>query len=188
MRRGTDFVWVVDPLDGTTNYSNSIPVFTVSIALTYRGRSVTGVVYAPYFNELFYNKGNDIFTNKNRVNASKKDSLENSLIYFGFNSFDPAESEEGVKIFNALAETEGVRLRKIGCSSLCLAYIAAGRGDAYVDPHMKPWDMAGAGLFVEKVGKITGMKGGEWNPFSKGAVASNGRIHDKILEILKGVI
>lgn len=186
-RKKADFLWIVDPLDGTTNFSKGNPIFSVSIALAHRRKSVLGVVYAPYLNELFYNKGDDVFMNDKRVDTSKNDSLMNSLVNFGFNSYDPKDVEDGMKILNALAKTNKIRLRMIGCASISLAYVAAGRADLAIDPHLKPWDMAASGLFVEKLGKITDIKGGEWNPFSKGVIASNGRIHKEVLELLNTV-
>jgi myo-inositol-1(or 4)-monophosphatase len=182
-----DFLWIIDPLDGTTNFSKGNPFFAVSIALAYKKRSVLGVVYVPYLNELFYNKGNEVFMNGKKVSASKNNMLMNSVIHLGFNSYNPKDVEDGMKILNAFAKTNKIRLRMMGCASLSIAYVAAGRADAAIDPHLKPWDMAAAGLFVEKVGKITDIKGSEWNPFSRGAIASNGRIHKEILEILNKI-
>lgn len=182
-----DHCWYIDPLDGTVNYSHNIPIFSVSIAYTYKGVLQDGVVYDPMVGELFSaERGRGAWLNDQRLHVSDKQDLINSLLVSGF----PYDVQNAVD--NNLAHfshfvllTQGVR--RLGSAALDLAYVAAGRFDGYWELGVKPWDIAAGVLMVEEAGgKATDINGAEdyfKKPYS--LITANTVLHAKILEGLK---
>ncbi len=181
-------LWIVDPLDGTTNYAHGLPYFCVSIAFMEEGVTKVGVVYNPMLDEMIWAKKDEgAYLNGKRLKVSNEVDINKSLIATGF-PYDLRESEENNLnyfnefIFNAQA------VRRCGSAALDLAYVAAGRYDGFWELKLYPWDTAAAALFVEEAGgKVTDFSGNEFNPFKKECLASNGIIHNQLLEIIKKV-
>jgi myo-inositol-1(or 4)-monophosphatase len=180
--------WIVDPLDGTTNYAHGLPIFGVSIALETAGRIVLGVVYDPNHDELFVaERGAGAWLGDVRLAVSATTVLDESLLATG--------SPYGIREIpdNNLAEYAAFSLRargvrRMGSAVLYLAYVAAGRLDGYWELVLGPWDLAAGSLLVEEAGgRITDVRGGPIDLAAPSVVASNGRIHDAMLGVLKDV-
>ncbi|NOZ76479.1 MAG: inositol monophosphatase [Euryarchaeota archaeon] len=184
--RGSDFVWVVDPLDGTTNYTIRNPFFCTAIALTYRGEPVLGVVYNPHQDELFRaEKGRGAYLNGQKLEVSPKEELGDSVV-----TFCHSRTREGVEriggIFAAV-KTATNKFRQLGASNLELCYVASGRTQGHMVPDVNTWDVA-AGVVVvrEAGGEVTDFRGRPYTLASRDILATNGRIHGRLLELLSG--
>jgi myo-inositol-1(or 4)-monophosphatase len=183
--RRAEYVWCVDPLDGTTNYVHGYPMFCVSVALAHRGDVLLGAVYDPLHDEFFYaEKGGGAALNGGRIAVSSTARLISSLLSTGFPYQRASLRDNNVALFNALiAKIQGVR--RSGSVALDLAYVAGGRLDGHWELHVKPWDTAAGGLLVKEAGgRITSIAGEPWSPFEPNIVASNGSIHGELLAVL----
>lgn len=149
-----DYCWVVDPLDGTNNFSQGLPIFTVSIGLQYKKETIIGVVYAPYFNELYTAvRGEGAYLNGNLVKVGQKPDLEHSVLGTGFpydKDVNPDNNTDNVA--NILPHLRG--LRRMGSAAYDLCCVAAGFLDGYWEFSLQPWDMCAGALIVEEAGGI----------------------------------
>ena len=180
--------WIIDPLDGTTNYAHGNPVFCVSVALEKEGKIVLGVVYDPMRGDLFFaRRGNGATLNGRALCVSKVSDLSRSLLATGF-PYDIRESpENNLDFFGAMA-VQAQAIRRAGAAALDLAYLAAGRFDGFWELKLKPWDTAAGCLLVSEAGgRVTEMDGGSWRIDSAGLAASNGLIHEPMLEVFQAV-
>jgi len=181
-------LWIIDPLDGTTNYAHGYPSFSVSIALESSGEVIVGVVYDPMRDELFSAaRGQGAFLNGNPIAVSRNDILIRSLLATGF-PYDRAVSKENnLNYFNALILVSQ-EIRRSGSASLDLCAVAAGRLDGYWELKLHPWDVAAGSLIVQEAGgTMSDFTGARFNIRDKELVASNGRIHGLMLDILSAV-
>ncbi len=181
-----DYVWLVDPLDGTTNYVHGYPAFCVSVALAQRGDVLIGCVFDPLHDELFYaEKGGGATLNGSRIWASDENRLISSLLSTGFPYVRGSVAEQNVALLRKLLPTiQGVR--RSGSLALDLAYVAAARLDGHWELNVKPWDTAAGGLLIKEAGgDISNMRGEAWSPFKEDVVATNGKIHQELLDILQ---
>lgn len=180
--------WIVDPLDGTTNYAHGMPIFAVSIGLEVGGRPILGVVYDPNRDELFVaERGLGAWLGERRLNVSSAATLNASLLASGF-PYDVRDTEDNnLREFSAFTvRAQGVR--RMGSAVIYLAYVAAGRIDGYWELRLGPWDVAAGALLVEEAGgRVTDIKGGTLDLDRPTLVASNGRIHDEMLSVLAQV-
>ncbi len=186
----SDYKWVIDPLDGTTNFLHGLPIFCVTIGVEYKGEIVAGVVYDPNLDELFTaEKGSGAFLNGRRLKVSSASSLINCLLVTGF-PYDIAQNPDNAigHFVNFLVEGQGIR--RLGSAALDLSYVAAGRFDGFWEVNLNPWDMAAGVLFVREAGgKVTDFVGGESTIYKKQVLATNGIIHDAMLNVLsKGFV
>jgi len=181
----SDYKWIIDPLDGTTNFLHGVPLFCVTIGVEYKGEIVAGVVYDPNQDELYTaEKGAGAFLNGKRLKVSGASELINSLLVTGF-PYDIASSPgKAVDHFaHFLMEARG--LRRLGSAAIDLSYVAAGRFDGFWEVHLNPWDMAAGVLLVSEAGgSVTDFSGGPLSIYGKSIVASNGRIHGSMVSIL----
>ena len=184
----TPYRWIVDPLDGTTNYAHGVPLFAVSIALEVEGRLELGVVVDPSRDERFTaRRGGGAFLNGQPLSVSDTPTVATSLLATGY-PYDIRSTRE-----NNLAEHDAfaVRcrsIRVIGTAVLSFAWVAAGRLDAYWEPRLSAWDVAAGAVLVEEAGgRVTHMNGGPLDLASASTLASNGGIHVEMLETLKTV-
>lgn len=184
-KRESDYLWVVDPLDGTTNYSIKHPLFAVSISLFYKNEVVLGVVFTPYSNELFVaEKGKGAFLGQKRLKVSNRRSIKKSLLTF-CHGHKLEDIRRVTKLYQKLKLT-GYDLRQLGSASLELGFVADGRTESIVIPGAHSWDVAAGVLLVREAGgKVTDFRGLEWNLKSRDMVASNGKIHSGLLKIVK---
>lgn len=163
-------VWIIDPLDGTTNFIHGFPQYCVSIALQQRGMITQAVVYDPTRNELFTaSKGAGAYLNEKRIRVTKRDRLADSLIGTGFPFRSTEGIDEYIKMFRVMTEkTAG--LRRAGAAALDLAYVACGRLDGFFEKGLQPWDVAAGSLLITEAGGIVGNFSGENDYLDKGKV------------------
>ena len=179
------YKWIVDPLDGTTNYAHGFPWFCVSIALEHNDKVLLGVIYHCMMDELFTAvKGRGAFLNGNRIRVSTRTPLLRSLLATGFPYDRTRDNENNFENFvNFQLASRAVR--RAGAAALDLAYVAAGRLDGYWECKLKPWDVAaGALLVAEAGGEVTNHAGFPFSVYDHRVLASNGAIHQEMLEIL----
>lgn len=180
--------WVVDPLDGTTNYAHGVPIYAVSIALEVDGRAVLGVIYDPNRDECFVaERGAGASLDGRPIRVSSTSTLDESLVATGFAY--TIRDQEGTNLPEHGALALRCRaVREIGSAALSLAAVAAGRFDGFWELRLGPWDVAAGALLVEEAGgRVTDLTGGPLDPGAPAPVASNGHIHAHILEVLKEV-
>jgi myo-inositol-1(or 4)-monophosphatase len=179
------YKWIIDPLDGTTNYAHGFPWFGVSIALEVDGVVQLGVICHPMMDELFTAvKGEGAFVNGQRLHVSRRTPLKNCLLATGFpydRTWDNENNFSNFQNFQMAARA----VRRAGAAALDLAYVAAGRLDGYWEIKLKPWDVAAGALLVEEAGgRVTDHAGGAYSIYDHRILASNGLIHDEMVEVL----
>ncbi|MBS1242800.1 MAG: inositol monophosphatase [Nitrospirae bacterium] len=182
------FLWVIDPLDGTTNYAHGYPSFSVSIGLERDGETVLGVVYDPMRDELFSAvRGAGALRNGQPIAVSQNDVLIKSLLATGFPYDRTVSRENNLNFFNALIMASQ-EVRRSGSASLDLCSVAAGRLDGYWELKLQPWDVAAGSLIVREAGgKVSDFTGTRFSIHDKEIIASNDRIHDQMLDVIRAV-
>ena len=180
-----DFLWAIDPLDGTTNYAHQYPFFAVSIGLLFRGEPVVGVVFAPFFNELFQAaKGLGAFCNRKPIRISTTPNLAQSLLVTGF-AYDRHQTDDNnYAEFNRLTHlTQGVR--RGGSAAVDLAFVACGRLDGYWERGLSAWDLAAGIILVEEAGGcVTAYDQSSFDIRSGRVLATNGQLHQELSKAL----
>jgi myo-inositol-1(or 4)-monophosphatase len=185
-RTGSRFVWIVDPLDGTTNFAHSYPVFCATVALAIGGEIAAGAVYDPLRDELFTaERGAGAHLNGRRLSVSTAGALIESLVITGF-PYDLHEKlAERLRFFNRMMG-HARAVRRDGSAALNLSYVAAARADGFWEEILNPWDMAAGRLLVaEAGGRVSRFDGTAIGPGSDQCLATNGRIHEEILALLR---
>ncbi len=184
LQRKERFNWIIDPLDGTTNFIHSLPVYSISVALADKNDIILGTVYEINLKEAFYAwKGSPAFLNGKPVAVSRTGKLDNALLATGFPYYDYSLLDPYLDLFKDLMKlSRGVR--RLGSAAVDLAYVAAGRFDLFYEYGLNPWDVA-AGAFIVKQagGKVTDFNNGNDFVFGKRIIASNGKIHDEFLNV-----
>jgi myo-inositol-1(or 4)-monophosphatase len=185
--RGSDFRWIIDPLDGTTNYAHGYPFFCVSIALERLSTMIVGIVYDPMLNEMFVaEKGKGAFLNDREIHVSNTRGVIKGLLATGFPYDIREDSHNNLNYFNEMI-LKAQAIRRAGSAALDLAYVAAGRFDGFWELKLNPWDIAAGWLLIEEAGGIvTDMGGNDYYLESSSILASNGRIHKEMMGVLKG--
>jgi myo-inositol-1(or 4)-monophosphatase len=183
--KGTsNYRWIIDPLDGTTNYSHNLPLYGVSIGLEQISSSqiVVGLVFFPELKDIYHAvKGNGAFKNKEKISVSQTLELKDSLFSTGF-PYDRGDKIDLLLTYykNILLRSRGIR--RTGAATLDLCWLAEGKFDGYYEIGLKPWDMAAAGLIAMEAGaKLTTFEGKSYSPYIPNLIASNSKIHEKIL-------
>jgi myo-inositol-1(or 4)-monophosphatase len=178
-------VWIIDPLDGTTNFIHGFPQYCVSIALQQRGQITQAVVYDPTRNELFTaSKGAGAYLNEKRIRVTKRDKIADALIGTGFPFRDKSQLDEYMQMFRIMTE-KCAGLRRPGAAALDLAYVASGRLDGFFERGLQPWDMAAGSLLVTEAGGIMGNFSGESEYLYKGeAIAGTPKIFAQMVALL----
>jgi len=183
----TEAVWIVDPIDGTTNFVRHISVFAVSIGLAVHGEAVLGVIYQPILDELFAaEKGCGATLNGEPIHVSQTKEIGKSLLGSGF-PYDAWNSpvDNVVQWGRAVKRAFGVLCSGVAALGLC--EVAAGRLDGYWELNLFPWDIAaGAAIVSEAGGKVSTSTGAPFDPFGKSIIADNGLIHEELIKLVKG--
>ncbi len=185
LARGERYNWIVDPLDGTTNFIHKIPLYSISIALNDGDETVLGIVYEINLKECFYAwKDGPAFLNDREIHVSQAEVLDNSLIATGFPYFDYSCLDTYLMLFKDLMQSSR-GIRRLGSAAVDLAYVAAGRFEVFYEYGLNPWDVAAGALIVKQAGGlITRFHGDDDFVFGKEIVASNGTVHDEFLKKL----
>jgi myo-inositol-1(or 4)-monophosphatase len=178
---GSEYRWYVDPLDGTTNFAHSFPMFCVSLGLEYKGQRVAGVVYDPNRDEIFTaEKGSGAFLNGEPIHVSKIAKLKESLVATGFPSHKRHKNPNIYFYHQITLRTHGIR--RAGSAALDLCYVAAGRLEGFWEFNLNPWDTAAGVLIVEEAGgKVTGFDGRPFQINSDETLASNELLHEQLV-------
>ncbi len=182
--KGSDYTWLVDPLDGTRNYKRGSPFFSVSISVSKGNELVMGLVYVPYMNELYHAvKGKGAYINGKRIRVSANTDLSKSFIV-------SCEGTTGIKRYAkiyAKIRPKTLDLVKLGSAAIECCWVAAGKADAYIVPKINLWDISAGVLIVEEAGgKVTDFNGRKWQLKPSDTLASNGRIHPELVRLLRG--
>ena len=179
-------VWIIDPLDGTTNFAHNFPWFSVSIAFFDNGKSQAGVIYCPMQNELFCSTlTGGAWLNNRRINVSDVDVLQKALVATGF-PYDVQKRPDSIVAMLKAILTHSQGIRRPGAATLDLAYLACGRLDAFWEVGLKPWDTAAGYLLVEEAGgTLSNFSGTPFSPFIPELLASNSRLHKNLIELLR---
>lgn len=184
--QNSDFVWIIDPLDGTTNFIHGFPVYCVSIALAVKGKIEQAVVYDPTRNDLFTaTRGRGAFLNERRIRVSKRSHLNECLISTGF----PFREGDDFAAYLAMMSEVMQRtagLRRPGAAALDLAWVAAGRCDGFFETGLKPWDMAAGSLLVQEAGGLVGNFTGEAEFLEhQECLAGNPKVYAQLIPLLR---
>jgi myo-inositol-1(or 4)-monophosphatase len=177
------YKWIIDPIDGTVNFANRIPICCVSIAIEYNGEMILGAVYNPLMNEFFVaERGEGATLNDKKISVSKKEKVEVSCLVTGFPYTYLDEPNGPLEVFERFIR-KGIPVRRLGSAAIDLCWVASGRFDGFYEHKLQAWDSAAGFLMVEEAGgKVTNLKGDVYSPYQPGIVATNGIIHDEILE------
>jgi myo-inositol-1(or 4)-monophosphatase len=185
--RDSPFKWIIDPIDGTVNFANGIPICCVSIGIEHDGQMMMGAVYNPFFNELFFaQRGFGATLNDKIIRVSDKDKVINSCLVTGF-PYTYLDMPNGpLQVFEKLIRN-GVPVRRLGSAAIDLCWVAAGRFDGFYEHKLAAWDSAAGFLIVEEAGgKVTDFKGEKYSPYQPHIIATNGKIHDELLAVVNG--
>lgn len=183
----SNYKWIIDPIDGTVNFANHIPICCVSIAVEVSGKMEMGAVYNPFINELFFaQRGCGATLNNQTIHVSKTHRVINSCLVTGFPYTYLDMANGPLEVFSKFIR-KGIPVRRLGSAAIDLCWVAAGRFDGFYEHKLSAWDSAAGFLIVEEAGgKVTDMKGDNYNPYKPGIIASNGIIHDELLAVVKG--
>ncbi len=185
-KKGEVYNWIIDPLDGTTNFIHGIPCFATSIALMRNNELVLGVVYEINLNECFYAwEGSKAYLNEKEIRVSSVSKLSESLLATGFPYYDYGRMKEYLMLFDHFMQnTHG--LRRLGSAATDLAYVACGRFEGFYEYGLQPWDVAAGSFIVKQAGgKVTDFKGKDDFVFGRELAAGNGIFFDEFLKAIQ---
>jgi myo-inositol-1(or 4)-monophosphatase len=183
--KNSEYVWIIDPLDGTTNFIHGFPVYAVSIALAYRNQVQQAVVYDPTRNDMFYaSRGRGAFCNDRRLRVSKRTRISDALIGTGFPFRKGDNFKRYVKMFEEVMQS-CAGLRRPGAAALDLCYVAAGYYDGFFETGLNPWDIAAGSLLITEAGGLIGNFTGEADfLYQREVVAGNPKVYGQLVNIL----
>ncbi|MFA7325067.1 MAG: inositol monophosphatase family protein [Candidatus Kapaibacterium sp.] len=185
VNNNSDYDWIIDPLDGTVNYANNIPIFSVSIALSKNGELIAGAVYQPILDELFSAElGNGAKLNGEPIKVSNKSDMNTSLLVTGFPYDINNDPKNAIRSFTNIVK-RGIPIRRLGSAALDLAYVACGRFEGFWEVNLNSWDVAAGILIVNEAGgKCTNYKGIQSLVDDQEILATNGEIHEEALRAI----
>jgi myo-inositol-1(or 4)-monophosphatase len=180
-----EYLWIIDPLDGTTNFAHGLPIFSVSIGLQKNNEMICGVVYDVMRDAMYTSeKGSGAFCNGRRLHVSTNDDIEKSVLVTGFPYNVHDNPDFAYERFEAFLKTAGA-IRRLGSAAIDMCYVAEGVFDGFWEVSLNAWDMAAGKLLIEEAGGIvTDFSGKPMNVFQKQILASNGKVHAKMTEVL----
>ncbi|MBS1750755.1 MAG: inositol monophosphatase [Bacteroidetes bacterium] len=181
------YKWIIDPIDGTINYANGIPICCVSIAVEYGEKIILGAVYNPFLDELFFaEKDKGATLNGKPIKVSAQTEVDHACLVTGFPYTYLNEPNGPLVVFEKLIRN-GVPVRRLGSAAIDLCWVAAGRFDGFYEHKLNAWDSAAGFLIVEEAGgTITDFSGKYYSPYQPQIIASNGKIHDGLLDYVNG--
>jgi myo-inositol-1(or 4)-monophosphatase len=189
-RVDSDYIWIVDPLDGTTNFSMHNPLWSISIGVTYKGEPILGVIYAPFLGELYVaEKGKGAKIIDPKTSKSKKMAISSIANQSGLHAFchghDRESKQRALKYYNYQKE-HGFDCRQLGSAAIELAYVASGRIESITIPGANSWDVVAGVLMVREAGgKATDMDNKKWTLDSHDIAAGNGKVHSALMKAFK---
>ena len=183
------YKWIIDPIVGTVNFANGIPLCCVSIGIEVDGEMEMGAVYNPFINEFFFaQKGFGASMNDKKITVSKTDKVIKSCMVTGF-PYTYLDMPNGpLEVFSKLVR-KGVPVRRLGSAAIDLCWVAAGRFDGFYEHKLEAWDSAAGYLIVEEAGgKVTNLLGEKFDKYKPGIIATNGLIHEELVGIVNDKI
>ncbi|MDQ6903530.1 MAG: inositol monophosphatase [Bacteroidota bacterium] len=183
----SEYKWIIDPIDGTVNFANGIPICCVSIGLEHNGTMLMGAVYNPNMNEFYFaEKGNGATLNDKKITVSDKKEVLRSCLVTGFPYTYLDQPNGPIQVFERLIR-QGIPVRRLGSAAIDLCWVAAGRFDGFYEHQLNAWDSAAGFIIVEEAGgKVTDLKGDIYSPYQPGIIATNGLIHEELIEWVQG--
>jgi len=183
--KNSDFVWQIDPIDGTVNFTIHDPNFNVSVALQYKGQSIAAVLYSPIVDEMFWaTPGGGAWLNSKRIKVSKMKKLSDSMLNMGW-AHDDRQNGPAYKWFTKLKKQK-IKVRSIGAASVHIVGVACGRLDGNIQPQMAVWDVAAAQLIASEAGaRTTDRYGKPVKHYNDYVITTNGLIHDQLIKALR---
>jgi myo-inositol-1(or 4)-monophosphatase len=187
IKTDSEYKWIIDPIDGTVNFANGIPICCVSIGVEKDGEMISGVVYAPLLNELFFaQKGLGATLNDKRIHISEKTELASSCLVTGFPYSYPDGENGPLQVFEKLIR-KGIPVRRLGSAAIDLCWVAAGRFDGFYEHKLQAWDSAAGFLIVKEAGgQVTDFDGNPYSVYQPHILATNGKIHEDLRAVLNG--
>lgn len=182
----SDYLWVIDPLDGTSNFAHGLPIFAVSIGVQKNNETICGVVYDIMRDEMYSaEKGGGAFRNGQKLSVSSNDDLRKSMLVTGF-PYDISENPDfAIERFAAFLKVSRA-VRRLGSAAIDMCYVASGVFDGFWEVHLHPWDVCAGKLLVEEAGgNVTNFTGQEINIFSRQILATNGKVDSRMIDILR---
>ena len=185
----SNYKWIIDPIDGTLNFAHGIPLCCVAIAIEKAGEIIMSAVYAPVLNELFFaEKKIGAWLNDKKISVSDETSVLKSCLVTGFPYTYINMPNGPLEVFSRLIK-KGVPVRRLGSACIDLCWVACGRFDGFYEHKLEPWDSAAGYLMVEEAGgKVTDHEGKKFSPYQHRIIATNGKIHDELLAVIKNEI
>jgi len=186
IKEGEEYLWVIDPLDGTVNFAHGLPVFSISIGLRKNKQTIAGIVYDIMQNIIYSaEKGKGAFADSKKIHVTENKNLGHALLVTGFPYSIASNPDNALGKFTSL--TMAARgIRRLGSAAIDLCYVAKGVFDGFWEVFLNPWDMCAGKLIVEEAGGfVTDFEGKEMDIYSKKILATNGKIHQSMIEILK---
>ncbi|HNB82686.1 MAG TPA: inositol monophosphatase family protein [Chitinophagaceae bacterium] len=183
---GSNYKWIIDPIDGTVNFAHGIPICCISIGLEVDGIIEMGAVFNPFMRELFFaEKGKGAFLNNKPLQVSQNQNIESACLVTGFPYKWASIDIDPIPVFERFIR-KGLPVRRLGSAALDLCWVAAGRFDGFWEYNLNPWDIAAGYLIVEEAGgRISNFKGEPYSVYHKETLATNGKIHEQMLELIR---
>jgi myo-inositol-1(or 4)-monophosphatase len=185
-REDKEFIWIIDPIDGTTNFIHGLPLFSISIALMHKDKIILGVVYEISRDECFHAiEGGNAYLNNEVIHVTSRNLLKESLLVTGFPYKDVDRLDQWMKLFvDLLKRSHGVR--RLGSAAIDLAYVACGRFEAFYEFGLSPWDVAAGAFIVQQAGgRVSDYSGGSNFIFGKELLAGNGQMNEELREVIR---
>lgn len=185
IKMDSEYKWIIDPIDGTINFANAIPICCVSIGVEKNGELILGAVYNPFMNEFFFaEKGAGAFLNDRKISVSIKNNMLKSCLVTGFPYTYLDTKNSPLEVFERLIR-KGVAVRRLGSAALDLCWTAAGRFEGFYEHSLNAWDSAAGVIILEEAGgKVTGFNGKPHSVYQKDILATNGLIHEQLMNII----
>ncbi len=183
----SEYKWIIDPIDGTVNFANGIPICCVSVGLEKDGQVIMGAVFNPIMHEFYFaEKGKGAFVNDKKISVSKKTKVIESCLVTGF-PYTYLDTPNGpLQVFEKLIR-KGIPVRRLGSAAIDLCWVAAGKFDGFYEHKLQAWDSAAGFLMVQEAGgKVTDYAGNDYSVYQPHLLATNGHIHDELLAIING--
>lgn len=185
IRQGSDYKWIVDPIDGTVNFAHGVPLNCVSIAIEHKEEIIMAAVYNPHLHEFFFaEKGKGAFLNDKPIRVSQQYRTINACLVTGFPYTYINMPNGPIEIFERFVR-KGVPVRRLGSAAIDLCWVACGRFDGFYEHKLEPWDSAAGYLIVEEAGgKVTDHDGNPFSVYQHRVLATNGKIHNEMIEVI----
>ncbi len=187
LKNDEEFKWIIDPIDGTSNFLHGIPHFAISIGLEHDNEIICGIIYDPIKDEMFAaEKGNGSYMNNQRIRVSSRSKLQDCIVFTGGPKYGSKDRELTMKEYNNFSSKVLIPIRKLGSASLDMAYVAAGRCDGFWQRNLNYWDIAAGIILVkESGGFVTDFRGENEYIQNKTILATNSKINNEMIEVLK---